>query len=84
MSIQQLADRTAREILASMQAPDIKLETVSRIVEKAVLTTMAETRSGCVDVVHQCCRPDQDLAHKISQRIRQREQALIANLSSLR
>jgi len=45
---------------------------------------LREARAGCTDVVRVCCSADEDLAHKIADELRHKEQALIANLSSLR
>ena len=84
MSIKQLADKAAKEILASTGAGSDKHEEVSQTVEKALLAVMRELRSGCVDAVNVCCSADQDLAHKISDELRQKEKSLIANLNSLR
>lgn len=84
MSIQKLADATAQEILTSIDGGGEQLDQISRIVEKTMLKVMRDSHSSCVEAVHQCCSADQDLAHKISDEIRQQELALIANLNSLR
>ena len=84
MSIKQMADKTAMEVLTSLGSDTNKSGDVSRIIEKALLTVLREARAGCVDVVQVCCSADQDLAHKIAAELRQKELALIANLSSLR
>ncbi len=84
MSIKQLADDTTKEILKFLTCEDDKLDDVSRIVEKALLTVLCEMHTRYVDVVNICCSPDQDLAHKIAKELRLKEKALIANLSSLR
>ncbi len=39
---------------------------------------------SCAKVVVDCCPQDPDIAHKITTRIHQERDALIANLSSLR
>ena len=84
MSIKQLADNTAKEILKSLNSNVNKSDDVALIVEKALLTVLREAREGCADVVNVCCSPDRDLAHKIADELRLKEKALIANLSSLR
>jgi len=84
MSIKQMADDTAAEILASLGGDGAKSGDVSRIVENALLAVLREARAGCTDVVRVCCSADEDLAHKIADELRHKEQALIANLSSLR
>lgn len=84
MSIRQLAENTSKEILDALGGDSARAEDVARIVEKALLDVMRDTRTECATVVHDCCSADQDLAHKISEEMRQKENALIANLSSLR
>jgi hypothetical protein len=84
MSIRQLADDSAREILVSLGGNIDKTNDVAQIIEKALIMVVRDTRAGCVDVVNICCSADQDLAHKISAGLRQNEKALIANLTSLR
>ncbi|WNJ99773.1 hypothetical protein L2D14_18175 [Thalassospiraceae bacterium LMO-JJ14] len=84
MSIKQMAEETAKEVLTSLGSDVDKSDDVSRIIENALLTVLREARAGCVDVVQVCCSADLDLAHKIAAELRQKEQALIANLCSLR
>ncbi len=84
MSIRKLADDSAMEILTSLGGNIDKSGDIAQIVEKALITVMQDTRAGSVDVVNLCCSADQDLAHKISEGLRQKEKAMIANLSSLR
>ena len=84
MSIRQLADDAATEILASLGEDADNSKDISQIVEKALLVVMRDMRRGSVDVVNMCCSPDQDLAHKIADELHHKEQALITNLSSLR
>ena len=84
MSIRKVADDAAKEILASLGASTDKTDDVSHIVEKALLAVMRDTHVEYANVVNVCCSADQDLAHKISDELRQKEKALIANLSSLR
>lgn len=84
MTVRQIADDVALEVITSLGGNADKTEDVSRIVEKALLSVMRDTQSGCVDVVNVCCSADQDLAHKISDEIQKKKIALIANLSSLR
>ena len=54
------------------------------IVEGALVDFMREAAKHHSGVVRDCCPPDQDLAHKISSEISQKNKALIANLKGLR
>lgn len=84
MSVKQLADDTAKEVLKSLGRDHEKLADISGIVEKALLAVLHESQEHCVEVVNICCSPDQDLAHKIAAELSLKQRALIANLSSLR
>lgn len=53
-------------------------------VEAAVIKGVLEGQNRAVDAAIQCPEADQDLAHKIAAEIRRKNDALIANLSSLR
>ena len=53
-------------------------------VEAAVIKGMLEGQHRAVDAAIQCPEADEDLAHKIATEIRRKNDALIANLSSLR
>lgn len=57
---------------------------VLEIIEQAVINAMLEEGERCSNVARVCCSPDLDRAHKIAEQIRRQNQALIANLSSLR
>ncbi len=84
MSIQQLANDAAREIVTYLDCSTEKSADVSRIVEKALVETMKDTQARCIDVVSVCCSADRDLAHKISDELQRKQKALVANLSSMR
>ena len=57
---------------------------VESVIEKAVIKGMLEGQHRAVDAALHCPEADKDLAHKIATAIRQQNDALIANLSSLR
>jgi hypothetical protein len=84
MSLHKLADETAREIIQTLGHDTDRLDEVSSVVEGALKKAIQGTKEGCVETVNLCCSADQDLAHKISEELGKKEQALIANLSSLR
>ena len=84
MSLHELADSTAKQIVNSLETSEDQLAVVSRIVEDALTKAIEGTREGCVETVYVCCSADQDLAHKIARDISRKEEMLIANLSSMR
>ena len=71
------------EVLGGSLDKDQKHQ-IEDIVEKAVIKALLEGQHRAVDAALQCPEADQDLAHKIATEIRRKNDALIANLSSLR
>jgi hypothetical protein len=59
-------------------------EKVEAAVEKAVIRGLLEGQHRAVDAALQYPEADQDLAHKIATAIRQKNDLLIVNLSSMR
>ena len=59
-------------------------ETVAKVIEKAVIRGILEGQHQAVDACNECGEAEQDLAHKIRTAIRQKNDALIANLSAMR
>jgi len=84
MPIDKLAAEAANEIISALGGDAAKAADVSRIVEKALVAAMRDTHSSYVNVVNHCCGADQDLAHKIADELKHKQDALVANLSSMR
>ena len=57
---------------------------VADLIEKTVIKAMLQGQHSAVDAALNCPEADQDTAHKIATAIRHENDALIANLSSLR
>lgn len=57
---------------------------VADLIEKTVIKAMLQGQHSAVDAALNCPEADQDTAHKIATAIRHKNDALIANLSSLR
>jgi hypothetical protein len=57
---------------------------VEEIIEQTVIKALLEGQHRAVDAAIKCPEADQDVAHKIATAIRQENDALIVNLSSLR
>ncbi len=57
---------------------------VAKVIESAIIRGMLEGQHRAVDACKDCGEEEQDLAHKIATAIRQKNDALIVNLSSLR
>ena len=61
-----------------------QIDKVSKVIEAAVIRGMLEGQHRAVDACNNCGEAEQDIAHKIATAIRQKNDALIVNLSSLR
>ena len=74
------------EAIAELEGVLSKEQTdqVARVMESAVIRGMLEGQHRAVDVCKNVSEAEQDLAHKIATAIRKKNDALIANLSSLR
>ena len=86
MNLKERADTTSRAVLDALQATPSgeQAEAVTHIIHEALIQAALEIHVQCADVAMNCASADQDMAHKIAKEIRQGEQVLIANLSSLR
>ena len=67
------------KILSSDQTDE-----VAKVIESAVIQGVLEGQHRAVDACNNCLEAEQDIAHKIATAIRQKNDALIVNLSSLR
>ena len=61
-----------------------QIEKVAKVIEAAIIRGMLEGQHRAVDACNECAETEQDTAHKIATAIRQKNDALIVNLSSLR
>ncbi len=59
-------------------------DAVAKVIESAVIQGVLEGQHRAVDACNNCLEAEQDIAHKIATAIRQKNDALIVNLSSLR
>ena len=59
-------------------------EKIATIIDSTVIKAVLEGQHRAVDACFDCPEAEQDIAHKIATAIRQKNDALIANLSSLR
>lgn len=57
---------------------------VAKVIEAAVIRGMLEGQHRAVDACNECGEAEQDTAHKIATAIREKNDVLIVNLSSLR
>ena len=79
----QEAVQAAREVLGAELSEEQKAA-LSKVIEAAMADAMRETAQHSGEAALACCSHDKDMAHKIADEIERSNQALIANLSSLR
>jgi hypothetical protein len=84
--LQQIAEEATKEIdgLLKSKLTDDQWQRVEKIVEETVIKALLEGQHRAVDAALNHPDADQDLAHKIASAIRQKNDALIVNLSSMR
>ncbi len=84
--LRTIAHETTLEIsdLVATSLTDEQAKKIETLVEKAVIRGLLEGQHRAVDAALQCPEADQDLAHKIATAIRQKNDLMIVNLSSMR
>lgn len=82
----EIAEEATKGVNALLNSPLSPEQTkgVEQIIERAVIKALLEGQHRAVDAALHAPEADQDVAHKIATAIRQKNDALIANLSSLR
>ena len=86
MSISERSEATADAIFAALQITPTQAQVrgVRELIEQALINTTLEAGERAAQAAVACCSPDLDMAHKLSEEIRRRQQAIITNLSSMR
>ena len=80
--LKAIVDDAMRELEGTLSTSET--EKVATVIEAAVIKGVLEGQHRAVDICKECGEAEQDIAHKIATAIRQRNDTLIANLSSLR
>ncbi len=79
----ETAAEAVQALLGTDPGPE-NAEKITDIIERAIIESARQVHESCAKVVVDCCPQDRDIAHKITSRIHQKRDALIANLNSLR
>lgn len=84
--VREIAEEATTEIdgLLKSKLSDEQWKRVEKIVEDTVIKALLEGQHRAVDAALQCPLADRDIAHKIATAIRQKNDTLIVNLSSMR
>ncbi len=87
MSVKESIEITTEAIakaLAEHQLSDAEREEVNRIVSKLLVKTVKKTTHNQVETAQNCCGPEKDLAHQLTEEMHRKKNLLISNLMSLR
>ena len=86
MDIRQKAEKAVQDACAAISATldEDQAKKVSDVIERALVDVMREAAKEHSVAARACCSPDDDIAHKITDEIHRRNDALIANLQGLR
>ncbi len=84
--LKEIAEAATNEIdgLLKSKLTDEQWNRVEQIVEETVIKALLEGQHRAVDAALNVPEADRDMAHKIATAIRQKNDALIVNLSSMR
>jgi len=80
--LKAIVDEALAELAGTLPAD--QTDNVAKVIEAAVIRGMLEGQHRAVDACIECGEEEQDIAHKIATAIREKNDLLIANLSSLR
>ena len=80
--IKAIVDDAMGELEGTLPAD--QTDKVAKVIEAAIIRGMLEGQHRAVDACNECGEAEQDTAHKIATAIREKNDVLIVNLSSLR
>ncbi|MDH5411939.1 MAG: hypothetical protein OEZ03_03935 [Alphaproteobacteria bacterium] len=80
--LKSIVDDAMGELEASLPADQVGK--VARVIEAAVIRGMLEGQHRAVDACREIGAEEQDIAHKVATAIREKNDVLIVNLTSLR
>ncbi|MDX1512366.1 MAG: hypothetical protein R3174_01365 [Gammaproteobacteria bacterium] len=86
MNISENAKSCATAVCSALGVdPDDKaLRRVTQLIERSIINAVLNEAERYTHVVMNCCSADLNLAHKVADEIRASNDALIANLASMR
>lgn len=87
MNFAQHTEHTTEEVYRALgiDNPTAKQDLkVRNAIHNVIVEVLREAETAHAQAVTQCCAADQDMAHKLSNEIKRANEAVIANLSSMR
>ena len=87
MSVESSIEDTTAAIMATLSNHDLsdaEKADVANIVSKLLVKTVKRTTHNQVETARNCCGPEKDLAHQLSEEMHRKKNLLISNLKALR
>ena len=87
MSGQESIEITTEAIMKTLskhQLSDAEREEVNAIVSRLLVKTVKKTTRNQVETAVNCCGPEKDLAHQLSEEMHRKKNLLISNLKAMR
>lgn len=86
MTIKKSAENAVAQINKTLPTSlsDSEIKAITKIIEEQLVLTVKESTESCTSAAVICCGPESDLAHKMTEKLRETQNALIANLMSMR
>jgi len=87
MSVQESIEITTEAIMKTLskhQLSDAEREEVNAIVSRLLVKTVKKTTRNQVETAVNCCGPEKDLAHQLSEEMHRKKNLLISNLKAMR
>jgi hypothetical protein len=87
MSVQssiEIASEAIMKALSQHQLTDAERDEVNRIVSRLMVKTVKKTTHNQVETAKNCCGPEKDLAHQLSEEMHRKKNLLISNLKAMR
>jgi len=87
MSVESSIENTTNEIMSALSTHDLsdaEKEKITSIVSQLLVKTVEKTTKNHLKTTSNCCGPELDLAHQISEEVNRQKQLLISNLKALR
>ena len=80
----EIATEAIMKSLSKHELSDTEREEVNRIIGKLMVKTVKKTTHNQVETALNCCGPEKDLAHQLSEEMHRKKNLLISNLSAMR
>ncbi|MCP4331805.1 MAG: hypothetical protein GY896_18515 [Gammaproteobacteria bacterium] len=87
MSVESSIEKTTESIISALATHDLsepEKEQINKIVSQLLVKTVEKTTENHQKAAANCCGPEKDLAHQISEEMSRKKELLISNLKAMR